>query len=181
MAYVLGFFAADGNLAKGKRGNHYIEFNACDKELILGVRDLLGSNHKVTGRKKKENHKICYSNDLSYPVIPDEYFEYFVRGYFDGDGHVITGKYKRKNRPSLANILYAGFTSGTESFLAKLKSDLINKNIVKGGTLHFSKGFRLNFSNLDSISFYNFLYKHPEKSLYLSRKKEVFERFIMGR
>lgn len=32
MAYVLGFFAADGTLTVGKRGNCYIELTSCDKK-----------------------------------------------------------------------------------------------------------------------------------------------------
>jgi hypothetical protein len=30
MAYVLGFFTADGNMLKNKRGAHFIEFNTTD-------------------------------------------------------------------------------------------------------------------------------------------------------
>ena len=33
MAYVLGYFAADGCMIKNKRGAHYIEFTSIDKRL----------------------------------------------------------------------------------------------------------------------------------------------------
>ena len=38
MAYILGYFAADGTMIKNKRGAHYIEFQSTDKELIVGVK-----------------------------------------------------------------------------------------------------------------------------------------------
>ena len=41
MAYVLGFFAADGNLTIGKRGNYYLEFNSTDKDIIEKIRSFL--------------------------------------------------------------------------------------------------------------------------------------------
>jgi hypothetical protein len=34
MAYVLGFFAADGNMSKNKRGGCYIDFGITDFELL---------------------------------------------------------------------------------------------------------------------------------------------------
>jgi hypothetical protein len=35
MAYVLGFFTADGNMLKNKRGAHFIEFNTTDYKGFL--------------------------------------------------------------------------------------------------------------------------------------------------
>ena len=50
MAYVLGFFAADGNMIKNKRGAHFIEFQITDKNLLEKIRELLGSNQKIAIR-----------------------------------------------------------------------------------------------------------------------------------
>ena len=54
MAYVLGFFAADGNLTLGKRGNHFIEFTSCDKEIIEKIREAMGCTHKISIRERNE-------------------------------------------------------------------------------------------------------------------------------
>lgn len=201
MAYVLGFFVADGNLTLGKRGNHYIEFTSCDKEILERIRKSLDSNHKISARKlQKENHKICYriqvgskiifedlvnfgfkpnkSKRLAYPKVPSAYFHHFVRGYFDGDGHVTEGFYKSRDRKKPKHLLFAGFTSGTKSFLEKLKYNLTKVRIVNGGTLYYSKGYRLNFSISDSLNLYKFLYKSLDNQLYLARKKKVFEKYL---
>jgi len=200
MAYVLGFFAADGNLTIGKRGNHYIEFTSCDKVILGRIRIALDSDHKISLRKRIGNHKQCFriqigskilfgdlvsfgftpnkSKKLAYPKIPNEYFRYFVRGYFDGDGHVTTGTYKKSDRNKFIRILFSGFTSGTRSFLERLKDNLMKLQIVKGGTLHYSKGYRLNFSTGDSLRLYEFLYKGIGNGLYLTRKKQVFEKYL---
>ncbi len=53
MAYVLGFFAADGTMIKNKRGAHFIEFDITDKEILLKIRKTLGSNHKISVRDRR--------------------------------------------------------------------------------------------------------------------------------
>jgi len=179
MAYILGFFAADGNLTIGKRGNYYIEFTSCDKDILEKIKNEIGSNHKISLRKwQKQNHKDCFriqigskvmfqdlinlgfkprkSSKLIYPQIPPPYFPHFVRGYFDGDGHVVSGIYKKRDRKKNSKLLFSGFTSGTKKFLERLKNDLTKHNIVKGGTLYYQKGYRLNFSINDSLNLYKF-------------------------
>ncbi len=201
MAYVLGFFAADGNLTFGKRGNHYIEFTSCDRDIIEKIRMVLGSNHKISERKsKKENQKNSFriqigskilfqdlnrigfitnkSKSLVCPKIPSQYFQYFVRGYFDGDGHVTEGIYQKRDRKTFSKLLFSGFTCGTKDFLKSLKKDLKKYGIIKGGTLYYQRGYRLNFSINDSIGLYKFLYKDIDSGLYLLRKKKVFERYL---
>ena len=201
MAYILGFFAADGNLTLGRRGNHYIEFTSTDQEIIQRIRSVFGSNHKIPRRARRLNHKDSFriqigskiifndlqklgftpnkSKTLQYPKTPKKYLRDFVRGYFDGDGHVVTGLYPRKSRPSKIRVLFSGFTSGTKDFLVKLWNELKIRGIVNGGTLYYAqRGHRLNFSKKDSLQLYRFLYNKVGYGLYLPRKKEVFEKFM---
>jgi len=205
MAYVLGFFVADGSMVKNRRGAHFIEFQITDKDLLKKIRKLFGSNHKISIRKNKSNKwKTVYRlqigskeifNDLlriglfphkakriRLPNIPKEYFSHFVRGYFDGDGNVTICTYKRKarnNKPT--TILQSGFTSGSKKFLADLKNKLLKEKIVKGGTFYYSNnGWRLYFSINDSRKLYNYLYAGLNKTdkLFLKRKKIVFEKYL---
>ncbi|MBI2037020.1 MAG: hypothetical protein HYT14_01510 [Candidatus Liptonbacteria bacterium] len=200
MAYVLGFFAADGNLTRGKRNNHFIEFTSCDRHLLSEIRNALSSNHKISQRAAKRGCRRAFrlqlgskemfsdlirlgftprkSLVLQYPSVPEGLFPDFVRGYFDGDGHVTTGFYKRKNRRTRNHILFSGFTSGTRSFLECLHKDLRKKTAMRGGALYYQKGWRLNFSNTDSIQLYKFLYTGIDTGLYLARKKRVFEKYL---
>ena len=39
MAYVLGFFAADGSMYRTNRGTYFIEFQITDKDLLLKIRE----------------------------------------------------------------------------------------------------------------------------------------------
>ena len=57
MAYVLGFFCADGNLTIGKRNNHYIEFTNCDKYILGKIRKALKSNHRISKNKRKNKRE----------------------------------------------------------------------------------------------------------------------------
>lgn len=201
MAYVLGFFAADGNMIHSKRGNHYLSFSSCDKEILEKIRDVMGCEHKIYCKVAK---KIAYRDSyqiqigskeifkdllklgftpnksltIKFPKVPEKYFADFVRGYFDGDGHVSTGFYNRKDGETKKHLIFTGFTSGSKVFLRSLHDLLKKNNIVVGGTLYFLKGNRLNFSIRDSLSLYGFLYKNMRNKLYLPRKKTIFEKYM---
>jgi len=58
MAYILGFFTADGTMIKNRRGAHFIEFQITDRNLLRKIKRSFGSNHKITARKRDKNHKI---------------------------------------------------------------------------------------------------------------------------
>lgn len=60
MAYVLGFFIADGSMAKNKRGAHFIEIEITDKELLEEIREAIGSNYKISVRNRDKKWKISY-------------------------------------------------------------------------------------------------------------------------
>lgn len=202
MAYVLGFFAADGCMMKNRRGAHFIEFQITDKDILLKIRKCLGSNHKISIREEKDNCKTRYrlqigskvifrdllnlgltprkSNTIKLPKIPDEYFSQFVRGYFDGDGNVYANTYKRAGRGDKLSItLLSGFTCGSRSFLKKMHLKLKKVAFISGGTLYKSNSgvHRLYFSVKDSSRMYSFIYNNAG-NLFLSRKKRVFEEYF---
>ncbi len=52
MAYVLGYFAADGTMYINRRGGHYIAFEATDEDLIILIKNLMHSSNKI------ENHSF---------------------------------------------------------------------------------------------------------------------------
>lgn len=201
MAYVLGYFTADGNMIRNKRGAHYIEFQSTDKELIYSVRSLLNSNLKVSSYKRKENHKTVYRiqigskvmySDLEHlgfmpnkslkvklPNIPSRYFTHFVRGYFDGDGCVNYSYYRRTDRKnSWYGALQVQFVSGCKNFLDDLYIRLREEASLQGGTRCFSKGYRLAYSKFDSIRLFAFLYNDMRHRLYLKRKFVYFQKAL---
>src|SRR3989338_6815394 len=199
MAYVLGFFAADGNMIINNRGAHFMEFVSTDKSIIVKIKNALCSNHKISCRKRDKKWKPAYrlqigskeifsdlvglgmmpakSNIIKLPNIPDDYFNDFLRGYFDGDGHVSVSTYRRKGRKSKSTIIITGFTSGSRKFLEELKLILENHKVAVGGSLYTTNGHHLCFSTRDSLRLYNFMYQ-KEKGLYLRRKKDTFKHYF---
>jgi intein-encoded DNA endonuclease-like protein len=201
MAYILGFFAADGNMLKNKRGAYFIEFNTIDRKLLEGIKNALGSNHKISFRKRSNKWKTSYRlqigskaifNDLTdigyvpnksrridLPKMSPRYLSHFTRGYFDGDGHVCISRYVRKNRNNKkARIIISGFTSCAKEFLENLHFHLKKFANIFGGSLFYKKGYRLSFSIKDSLALYKFLYESSDNNLYLARKKKVFEKYF---
>ncbi|MCX6813361.1 MAG: hypothetical protein NTV77_02710 [Candidatus Azambacteria bacterium] len=195
MAYVLGFFCADGNLTIGKRNNHYIEFTNCDKDILEKIRKTLGSNHKISKHKRKNKNWRTYyrlqigskemfydltrlgmivnkSKVLGCPNVPSKYLSHFVRGYFDGDGNVVCGYFRKSDRKSKSPVLSVRFTSGSKTFLTQLK-DRLKKHLNLSGSIHYNAGWRLIYSTNDSRTLFRFIYTNAD-SLFLNRKRRVF-------
>jgi len=199
MAYVLGFFAADGNMSPHSNGGRYIEFTSCDRELIYKTRNLLNSNHKISSRVRSINHKNAYriqigsvalyrdlvslgltpnkSLTIKFPKIPANYLSDFVRGYFDGDGCVYLRKNWAKDRGKLRWVFQTRFTSGSGDFLESLHEALQKNKICKGGYLYNKKGScELVFSHNDGLALSRFMYDNVSAEMYLERKYNTFQK-----
>lgn len=195
MAYVLGFFVADGCLAKNqKRRNYYIEFVSTDFDIIEKIKHKLNADQKIGARRGNGAWKKAYrlqigskrmfdslinygfsqnkSKILSPPDVPKEYFPDFLRGYFDGDGCISWGKYKPKNRPSAREYIGLCFTSGSKNFLLGIKETLVCNKISKNGYLIVKNGgYSLSFTTLDTLRILRYIYQR-QNSIHLDRKYE---------
>lgn len=108
-----------------------------------------------------------------------KYFKHFLRGYFDGDGHVSSFTYQKKGRKNSSTIISSGFTSGSGNILKEIKKELAESAGISGGTLcYYSQAYRLSLSIHDSFKLYEFMYNNLENTLFLSRKKKVFEKYF---
>ena len=201
MAYVLGFFAADGAMIKNNRGAHFIEFDITDHSVLVQIRRVIGSNHKIAIRIRNPQHKVGYrlqvgsktmfidliklgfsqrkSMTLKLPRIPEEFFGHFVRGYFDGDGCVYYAHLKFADRKKPRKILNTLFTCGTPIFLKELHT-LLKSQGISGGTVRAkNRGFDLSLSHQDSLALYKLMYNTGlATGLYLPRKYKNFQRAI---
>ena len=201
MAYVLGFFAADGYITVNRRGGQFWCIDITDKKLITQIRKRISAEHKISVRKRHKNRYISYrlqigsiemcddlrklgfnerkTKSLAVPNVPHKYFSDFLRGYFDGDGHVWWGAINRERKtPHI--IIQTVFTSCSEKFLETVRHILSRRGMTKG---RVSKGkgnyYRLLYSVASSLKLYDFMYNGlVSQSLYLKRKKIVFERYI---
>ncbi len=200
MAYVLGFFAADGNLSINKRGGCYISFQSKDKQIISAIKKTMNSRNKVSVRinnltqnkfyrlqiGSKEiveilmdiGYRTSKTKHLPFPNMPPKFLCHFVRGYFDGDGNIWKGEV-HKNRKTKLKVLQLSFTSGAYDFLRDLKI-LLNKKLNTKGSHVVLKGgaySRLQFSTKDALKIYNFMY-NDNCPLFLERKKRQFDKNI---
>jgi len=197
MAYVLGFFAADGCLTKNeKRQNYYIEFVSTDLEILKKIKIAMQAMQKITnkipskihpptkpgyriqiGSKKMFNDLVNLgfttnkSKTLEFPKISRQYICDFTRGLFDGDGYSNFCRYFSKDRDKYKKVLLAGFASGSESFLVNLKSALKKMANIEGGTLcPHSNNYALAYSVHDSRKLFNFMYNNLDNKIFLERK-----------
>ncbi len=201
MAYILGFFAADGNLIKNKRGGCFFSLEICDKDIIEKIKIIMKVEHKIGVRPAVGRHqaryrlqigskeiysdlrKLGFSDHKTYnmtvPNVPEKYLHHFVRGYFDGDGCVWVGFiHKDRRRQTLA--ILSSFTSCSETFLRRLRLRL-EKHSIKGRMTCRKTYFRLCYSVLSSIELYRFMYNNSANYLFLERKRVIFEKFIKSR
>ena len=192
MAYVLGFFAADGNLMRPERGGYYFSLEICDKNIIENIREAMESNHKIGVRPSRGTYKPRYrlqigskeifedlkelgfgvnkTMNMCVPNVPDEFFGDFLRGYFDGDGNVWLG-----------SKLLTAFTSSSRIFLKKLHEKLHILGIQGGSFIDYGTYYRLSYSTQNSLKIYNIMYNGEYCNMFLSRKKMVYDSFISMR
>ena len=206
MAYVLGFFAADGYMWKSGRGAYFFGFQINDKKLLENIRTALCSTHKIAKRNRRnkkpqwgESYRLqigsvemyedllhlgmtpIKSNTLKFPKIPQQYFGDFIRGYFDGDGCVYYARLKFSDRKKPRRILNTQFISGSSVFLSTLHKQLKIHGIVGGTIRKKNAGFDLSLSFHDSLALYRIMYDTiPITSLFLHRKYKIFRKAIKG-
>ncbi len=201
MAYVLGFFAADGSMLRNSRGAHFIEFTVVDREVLLYIQKVTGSNHAIASRERGGNCKTAYrlqigsaawfsdlgnhgftqskSRTLSFPKIPKTYLKDFIRGYFDGDGCVFFASCFSKERNKDIWVFTTSFTSGSRKFLEELHAELRTLGLAGGSLKAKERGFELVFSRRDSLALYRLIYHTGRTTGFaLARKRSVFEKAI---
>ena len=146
MAYVLGFWYADGNMRHEK--SYRVRFSSNDGNHLIEVRNLMSSNSPLMWESKgicqtfavmskklyfdlrKLGGRPAKSNILSFPKMPEKYIRDFIRGYFDGDGSVHKITFKATKNGKYYTLIRSNFTCGSKNFLESLSY-----------TLHFMEGF----------------------------------------
>lgn len=199
MAYILGFFVADGCITVNKeRKNNPYTFNitSIDLEHLYLLRKAMNSDHKISRKQINKNgyqiqirnQALC--NDLIslgvYPrktynlepiSIPEEYFFDFTRGFFDGDGSVYI--YNVNKTPQIKS----SFVSVSLPFIRDFNKSLCKNLSISKKSIHKSKSkekhllqYSICFYIDDSKKLKKFMYgNNPE--LYLRRKKEIFDQW----
>ena len=177
MAYILGFFLADG-VVSGE--GQTVSFAQKEIEILDQIRHEMESNHPIGEYNNgvhflNINSKIIKddlmnihgltpnkSKTVEFPHVPEEYMHHFVRGYFDGDGSI----YKKGNM--------INFVGGSDSFILDLRDILDDKEfdpIITSKDNHF----RIYISGKKTIKqFGDWIYN--DKGLYLKRKFDIYNK-----
>jgi len=192
MAYILGFIMADGSISK--RDVLDIENKIIDLSILEFIRDNLGSNLELRfiNKKHSESKKIqnivrltiydkiivedlknlsvinCKTGKECIPEqCPEEYIFDFIRGFFDGDGHV-------SNKTTVSKQVAIG--SSSYKIVDQIHQIVKLGSIYKKGKQDFWYWTISNYK--DIMKFHDMIYNGH---FYLDRKKIRFEEMIPSR
>ena len=181
MAYIMGFFAADGNVSKN--GNRIqSQLSLKDKGHLEMIQSEIGgcevyeyeSNgyktcgwHCCSSQIKKDlaiygiiPHK---TGTLSIPKVLDkQYWKDFIRGYFDGDGTICKD----------GTGFRVTITSANKEILEDINSYFEENGIKPSNLYKDHNNICIRFRSQASIDIYNLLYYND--CLCLKRKKEKY-------
>lgn len=168
--YILGFIFADGYLETDERT---LTFNIHEKDLdiLLKIKEALDCGNEV----KKSSTKNCVRLHLSsvklvsdlkkigisraksatiqFPVLKESLYKHFIRGYFDGDGHI-------GNRQCALVIGSDSFYKGFNDYIKRVFNKELYTNDM--GSYH-----RVQFNRRDH-NIIKWIYKGS--TIYLDRK-----------
>lgn len=194
MAYVLGYFCADGNMHRLKKSNSWLfSIGSNDVTHLQLIKETIGSTHpfqKKSSQPKLLNlrfasDKICKdllklgitprkSVTLHFPKVPQRYLNDFIRGYFDGDGSIYI---EERNQTAKLSI-----SSGSKNFLVAIRNHL--RYLIPGvqGNVYKHKEARcyyLRYYRIDDMPrLFKFLYATGQATLCLKRKYEKFKEVV---
>ncbi len=173
-AYWLGFIYADGHNSGYEL---IINLQNSDAAHLYEFRKQINSEHPIKPRSdgrttnyRVNSLKMCTDLDnigckigskfstIRMPTLSQELYRHFIRGFFDGDGHI------SKTKSRVASIY-----SSSTSFIVDLRKEL-NKNNIQ------TKGNAVNIGiyNIETIvKLFHYLY--DDSTVYLDRK---FIRFV---
>lgn len=190
-AYILGLFYADG-YNNQKKHTINIVLQEDDKHILDEINILIENSHPlifVNKNSKNSNWKNCYqlsinsahmsevlaqygmiqrkSLTLEYPYWMDESLQrHFIRGYFDGDGHISKQKYK-----------YNMSIVSTDNFCQGVKN-VIEQQLYLNPTIYYTSNKEKSTRILmltkknDCKIFFDWLYN--DAHLFLNRKHKVY-------
>jgi hypothetical protein len=212
-AYMLGLLYADGSIYLGKGGNRQHRLSIALQEedgyiLSKFAEDVGNVNVKIVyppsiakrNWKKRALVRIS-SNELcntlisygcnvnksaigmNFPMLEDEYYKHFIRGFMDGDGSVILKKvnykYKRKKSYKLSNphiqryALKIAFASTDKEFLLKVSEILKTSRVYIRTVVRKQEVYTLWIEGQEDVPrILNWLYEGA--AYFLKRKHDKF-------
>lgn len=196
-AYWLGFLLADGCV----RNNQYL-VELClaekDKGHLLKFKEFLKSDYKIIGKQSSignKTYRSCRTYVVSKQIVEDlakygcvqrktyieqplpRFYDYdldraLIRGFFDGDGSVLT----KKNKPTVSRVSFTAYTENTlkdiVSFIEQYTGELTYKIHMRS-----PGSYNVNF-NMDSARKVLF-FMYNNSSIYLDRKYHIYKAYAV--
>jgi len=185
MAYILGFWFADGNIKGGRIFSIY-QHNK-DKYLLCAILNRMRSNYPVY---KDHRYPHCYINisskiiyqdilklggrpakslTIDFPSVPRKYLFDFLRGNFDGDGSIYYDKANHK--------YFSCFTGGSKKFIVKMKKCFDKEKIISKIVIGHNSSrpfYYLRFNAYNTLKLGKILYR--KDGLKMNRKFDLFQK-----
>ncbi len=193
MAYLLGFICADGHIASSKN-SLLIQLNKKDKYILENFMKFMKFEGKIYDYTSKTTCTLHISSkeitkdlmnfgltryksqELKWiEQIPYQYVSHFVRGYFDGDGHVGLAQAHNPNNKKLIVKLVS-----TLSFIQRLKLEFEKHYGSEcGSIIDNSSYYELVYTGSNHTkSFLDWIYKDSTEETRLKRKYDIYNEFI---
>lgn len=176
-AYILGFIMADGYIESSGR-SLAIKLHNKDIDILEKIKKCLKSDAPIGYRQegkfrilsvsskqlvddlKRLSVMINKTSVIEFPLLNQCLYSHFLRGYFDGDGHI--GKRQ------------CALVVGSPAFLTGLLTFLKSQHNLRPWVDNKNTYFHLQF-NREHSYFINWLYKDAE--IYLNRKYLAFKEY----
>lgn len=194
-AYILGLFYADGNNSPQK-STISISLQEEDKEILEKIRHEIKYQKPLVfiDYSNKHDGDYTYKNQYKldifsshfchvlseYGMIPnkslilkaptflkEEFYPHFIRGYFDGDGHV---SHKNKNNNCVTIVSTNEICVWMQKIISEyvgIKSHIYDAQNKNGITKYVGV-----YGRLQVIKFLDYLYKNAD--MYLERKYNIY-------
>ena len=198
MAYILGFLAADGNIAS-KENCINIQLQESDKDHLEHIKQEVESTRPLDFYTSSSGHPTVkfsvwsaqWKKDLAiYNIVPNktfilkpptflksQYFIDYIRGYFDGDGSISS----KTNRPNDCSFEIVGASKEMISWIKDVFANqygIVTPSILTEKTNNEKIIYKIAYYSITKIkSIYDILYS-TNTQLYLQRKKEKFETLL---
>lgn len=188
MAYILGFWFADGCIYT-INNRHCFQIASSDLEILEKIKKIMKSEYAISRKKDKReekndwkkayaisiNRKSIYDDIvklggcerkslvMTFPYVPDEFVNHFIRGFFDGNGGI---SLKYRNNPQITFY-------GTEKFLSVLSKYLPHQHkIVPMKSIYY-----MWYSGKIAQDILKYMYNGSK--LYLDRKYELYKKGML--
>lgn len=195
MAYILGFWASDGNVHQ-KENRLDLELASQDLQILELIKNEIQSERPIkiyqcaNGYTKNKLYfwsKNIKDKFIEYGIVPNKtyselfhapykldkkYWIDYIRGFFDGDGCVTKNQYTISFSLNCTNRKFLEDIQEYFKEYHNIRTE-ISTTGMKGRNIPV---YRLYCYSLEAIKVYNALY--TKDSLYLKRKKDKWEQLL---